>query len=290
MKNYMPASSGQIAQRLSEINTASPELEDIIQIYSSILPLLRDADLLVAPIVITEDDVRQKLESGLPLLQDMAIEFDFSSMAGLMASLINSVGNKDGPVAASIIRVAMEEGRLNPLDVASLAVAGDKDKLMNYGRQQALDPELLWTLSQFALKPVYFAIRRQTSHLIENINWDRGACPICGALAVLGEMRDNNQAKYLRCGRCGAAWRTSRLQCHLCQNEDHRTLGILYNNEKPGNTRLEVCEKCKGYLKVIPTFSPFPPEMIAVEDLATLNLDYAAQRAGYNGSSSLVST
>jgi FdhE protein len=45
--------------------------------------------------------------------------------------------------------------------------------------------------------------------------------------------------------------------------------------------RVEVCDSCSGYLKVIATFDPTPPEMLAVADLATLHLDYIAQERGY---------
>ncbi len=45
--------------------------------------------------------------------------------------------------------------------------------------------------------------------------------------------------------------------------------------------RAEVCNKCQGYLKVIAAFTPTPPGMLLVEDLATLHLDYIAQERGY---------
>lgn len=48
--------------------------------------------------------------------------------------------------------------------------------------------------------------------------------------------------------------------------------------------RIEVCEKCCGYLKVVVSFSPLPPEMLFVEDLATVQLDYIAQWRGYASS------
>jgi hypothetical protein len=37
----------------------------------------------------------------------------------------------------------------------------------------------------------------------------------------------------------------------------------------------------EGYLKVIAAFTPTPPEMLPVEDLATLHLDYIAQKPSY---------
>ena len=44
--------------------------------------------------------------------------------------------------------------------------------------------------------------------------------------------------------------------------------------------RVEVCDLCHGYIKVISAYSPTLPEMLAIEDLATLHLDYIAQANG----------
>jgi formate dehydrogenase maturation protein FdhE len=45
--------------------------------------------------------------------------------------------------------------------------------------------------------------------------------------------------------------------------------------------RIEACDKCKSYLKVISSFAPTPADMLAIEDLATLSLDYIAEERGY---------
>jgi formate dehydrogenase accessory protein FdhE len=280
-KKAGPASSDPIARRLAEIDREAPELGKIVWTYGAILPLLRDADLHVGKVNLTQEQTRKKLEAGLPLLHDIEIEFDLQSMADLLVAIIHALGSNEGQVTASGIRAALEEGRLDALNLASLAAAGEKDKIKEAAIAEKLDPDLLWTLAQFTLKPAYQAIRRQVAHLVEDADWSSGSCPVCGAAATLGELRDNNLEKHLRCGRCGADWQTSRLQCHVCENEDHRTLGFLYTEDEPGNVRVDVCDHCKGYLKVINTFSPIDPEMVVAEDLATLYLDYAAQKSGY---------
>jgi formate dehydrogenase maturation protein FdhE len=279
-----------IAQRLSEISVKSPELEDIVRIYGAILPVLHKADIQFAPVALSQDQARKNLEAGHPLLYDANIEFDLYDVAGLIGALIDAAAENGGSLSASTMKTAIRDGGMDVLDIASLAIAEDKEKIMNTATSQALDPELLWTLTQFALKPAFFAARKQLSHLAKAMDWDRGICPVCGAVAILGELRDNHLAKYLRCGRCGADWRINRLQCHLCRNVDHHTMKILYEDNKPGSVRLDVCDKCKGYLKVITSFSPIAPEMISVEDLATLTFDYSAQRAGYSSSPPLPST
>ena len=37
---------------------------------------------------------------------------------------------------------------------------------------------------------------------------------------------------------------------------------------------VEVCDKCKGYLKVIVSFTPAPADRLPIEDLTTLHLDW----------------
>ena len=66
-----------------------------------------------------------------------------------------------------------------------------------------------------------------------------------------------------------------------CGNEDQKTLGCLYQENRLEQKRVEVCERCKGYLKVIPAFAPTAVELLVVEDLETLPLDYIAQERGY---------
>ena len=76
-------------------------------------------------------------------------------------------------------------------------------------------------------------------------------------------------------------WLLRRLQCAHCGNEEHRTLRFLYAEDQQGTRRVEVCDSCLGYLKVTASFSPALPEMVVVEDLATLHPDYIAQKHGY---------
>jgi formate dehydrogenase accessory protein FdhE len=281
LKNIESVSYDPIAKRLARIYKEAPELGDVVRTYGVLLPLLRDADLNVVPISLRQEQAQEKLEAGIPILHDIEIGFDLQAMADLLVSLIYTIERNGGPDAVSIIRVAIEEERLNIFNVAFLAAASKKDKIVETAIAENLDPEFLWTLTQLALKPVYYAVRGQVAHLVEGIDWDRGVCPVCGASATLGELQGNNQAKHLRCGRCGADWKASRLQCHLCENDDHHTLGFLYTDDKPGNVRVDICDHCKGYLKVITAFSPTAPELVTLEDLATLHLDYAAQRSGY---------
>ncbi|HSL92573.1 MAG TPA: formate dehydrogenase accessory protein FdhE, partial [Candidatus Limnocylindrales bacterium] len=64
-------------------------------------------------------------------------------------------------------------------------------------------------------------------------------------------------------------------------NEDTASLGILYPDGRRDKIRVEVCEVCRGYLKVVSNFAPATPEELALEDLSTLYLDCYARGQGY---------
>jgi len=277
-----------IVQRLRALVQDSPDLKDAAHLYEAILPLLRDANLHVETISITPEQAHSKMEMGLPLLHDLALELDGQAVCELMLRLAHAVEtvceNNDElfrAEAARRIRLALEKDKLKVNDLLPYIASGKSDVLKSAAQSLQLDPDLVWALAQNALKPALHACCRQLTPLAEGISWHKGYCFICGTGAIVGELQKNTQVKHLRCGQCGADWLFRRLQCMYCGNEDHNTLGLLYMEGQHEKMRMEVCDSCNGYLKVIAAFSPTPPEMLPVEDLATLHLDYIAQERGY---------
>jgi FdhE protein len=183
--------------------------------------------------------------------------------------------------AARRIRTALEENTLEAGALLSHVAAGDKEAVASVSKNLGLDPGLTLTLAQNALKPALRAWCRQLTPLSRGIPWHKSNCFMCGAAATLAELQENDQVKHLRCGSCGADWQVRRLQCIYCGNEDHRTLPRLFEEKDIERVHLEACDKCKGYLKVIAAFTPALVEMLAIEDLATLHLDYIAKERGY---------
>ena len=272
---------------LAQESAGLPDMGKAIQIYGAIIPILMDADLDVGQIPLQFEQARTKLEAGQPLLQGLELELDIEAardLIMLLSAALNKIGDQvDLSLSDSAhrIRSAISEDRLDIGYLLSHAVGSDRGAVTSAAQALQLDGNLLWMLAQNALKPALRAWCRQLAPLAEGIQWDKGFCFVCGAGASLGELRDDNQARHLRCGQCGSDWRVGRLQCIYCGNEDHNTLSFLQPEGNPNNARAEVCGKCNGYLKVITAFAPTASEMLAVEDLATLHLDYIAQEKGF---------
>jgi FdhE protein len=111
--------------------------------------------------------------------------------------------------------------------------------------------------------------------------WHRGYCPICGAWPLLDELRGVELARYSRCSGCGAGWRTQRLACPYCGNDDYRSLQSLAV-EGEQRFRIAVCDRCHGYVKVANAFDPAPSALLALDDVASMHLDVAAIERGYH--------
>jgi FdhE protein len=270
-----------VVKRLREIGQESPDLQEAVLVYEAILPLLRDADLHVAQICMTPEEARRKMEEGRPLLYGLELEIELQEVRALMFQLARSLERSIRTSNACHIRMALEQDRLDVGRLLLRITACESDGVESAEQSLGLDPGLLRTLAESALKPAFRAWRQQLTLMAEGTPWNRGTCYVCGARPTFGELRENNLVRHLRCGRCGADWQFRRLQCLYCGNEDHRTLGFLYTEGRLEKNRVEVCEKCRGYLKVITTFSPTLPELLPVEDLSTLHLDYVAQGHGY---------
>jgi FdhE protein len=276
-----------IIRRLSELEQGSPDLRDAAQLYKAILPLLRDTDLHVKAVSHGPDQVREKMEQDLPVLDGIELELEEQAVCNLMARLAGAVeksraGNPHRAEDARRVKEAVENKNLDIPSLLPYVAAGERGPVRSAAISLQLDPDLVWILAQNALKPALREWCRQLALPADDIKWDKGICFVCGASATLAELQGNNQAKHLRCGQCGADWPFRRLQCMYCGNEDHNTIGCLYMESQREKMHVEVCDKCHGYLKVIAAYSPTPAEMLPVEDLATLHLDFIAQERGYN--------
>jgi len=309
MKSDQLITADPILQRLNSVANSYPDRRVAARLYGAILPLVSDMVIHDAPLSLDQTKIKNCLESGVPVLAELDLVVDSQELVELFLQLTCAVesmyANPDRKrrwkiwqhtpdvhesdehyecqalhAAAALIRRAHEDGLLDLGQILNFAVSGDYDSIVaNTGKLQ-LNTELLRTLARNALKPV---LRRCCGELIPftaGLSWDKGICFVCGARATLGELRDNNQIKYLRCGECGADWYFNRLQCLHCGNTDHATQQYLYSDDCE-SSRIDACDKCHGYLKVITTFAPTLPEMLAVEDLATLHLDFIAQNKGY---------
>lgn len=127
--------------------------------------------------------------------------------------------------------------------------------------------------------PMLHACRQAWTPLVP-ADWAEGYCPICGDWPALAKARGFDGQRRLRCGGCGEDWRTERLRCPFCGERDHERLSSPVSQGLERQT-VDVCDRCRHYLKAFAAQTPIRPEHVFLQDLATLALDVAALERGY---------
>ena len=171
-------------------------------------------------------------------------------------------------------------GGLDPLLLFESAVSQDVDRFHEVALVEKDYHGLLRGLASLIAMPMLQNCRRAWAEQVPT-DWAHGYCPICGGWPALAEMRGLDGARHLRCGCCGGDWRTEWLRCPFCREGDHEKLGSLMFTDKLERETIEVCDRCRGYVKTMTTHSAIRPEHVVLQDLATLVLDIAALERGY---------
>lgn len=110
-----------------------------------------------------------------------------------------------------------------------------------------------------------------------------GLCPCCGSLPVASVVHTGQYtgARYLHCSLCNTEWNLVRVQCSTCNQSEKVSYRVLEDeNGQHDGVRVEVCDDCHSYLKVVHRDKEATADPVA-DDLATLALDILVDEAGY---------
>jgi FdhE protein len=210
--------------------------------------------------------------TGVPLLGQAAIRLDLTLLEALVSKLERCVA--DAAQAQAYTRRAA-------LTVFESALEGDHGALLRLAGELGLDAQPF--AARAALVPVPFlhaCMARWTPRVPES--WSEGYCPICGAWPAFAELRGIERTRHLRCGRCGSGWQTSCLLCPYCATRYHDALQSLVVEESAPPSTIEVCKRCRGYVKAFSMLRASAPAAVMLRDLSTAELDFSAVERGYH--------
>jgi FdhE protein len=229
------------------------------------------------------DQIRARLHSGIPLLRGESLAVDVTAFGRRWQRICGALEAQQPDGAAAALTDAIRHGRLDPAGMVNMVLGGQPGVLPERASDLGLDPSLTATVLAYTLFPEFRAIEASLAPLRDGIDWGRGYCPTCGGWPMLGEFRGLEQARFLRCGLCAAAWEVARLLCPYCGNRNHEQLSSIHGEGEEARFRALVCDGCRGYVKMVSTLSALPPLHLLVTDAATLHLDLAAAERGYVG-------
>ncbi|MFQ6372659.1 formate dehydrogenase accessory protein FdhE [Shewanella sp. YIC-542] len=252
------------SQRLATLAEGSP-LAD----YLKLCQLLVSAQLTVASTA--PFGPAPELDMSVPVPLAAAHTLGNPYWLGLLQSLLSELLPQVPAQVAEVIRELMS------LSPAQLAAYGDSLRLGQLSEVPSQYSLFLWAaLSLYWAHWAPMVIARMDVAAVKQTT----LCPVCGSHPVASVIREEPREglRYLHCSLCETQWHYVRAQCTNC--DDAKQLSLWALDDHKANIRIESCDNCHGYTKML--FVAKDPRMeVVADDLASLGLDGQLSEQGY---------
>jgi len=274
-------------QTIENYKATNPYYTDILDILAEILIRREEYRQNTKSSIFTVDEkiIAQKMKGGLPLIDFPGGKFDLTRPQAYFNSLL-VIAERKMPENAKIIMEIIQDNSWDWEKMVRASFfrsegeeAGQEEKV-NEETEENLD--LIDLFLEESLRPELEHIAEKYGELIAESGWTEGYCPICGKEPKIGEMRAEEEGKrYLFCHQCGYKWHFRRIKCPFCNNEEQHSLAY-FSVEGEERYRVDVCNKCRRYIKIVDLPKAGEEINLDIEDVATLHLDMLAYEEGYN--------
>jgi FdhE protein len=285
----MPQLRDRLDGRLDELSRERPDLERALGLQRTLLS--RQLDLVevirsggLPGLIFPGKYVAAKLKRAIPVLHGEPIPLPAQIFALSAREFCEHLATGGAGEAAAAVGRALDGRVLDATALLSACFGRDQRRVRFMASQAGVSPDLAWLVAELALAPFAYLLQQRAlpsengAITIAVASWDRGFCPACGSWPAVIE--GTRGAHRLRCSFCAAGWQLSSYRCVYCGNDRDSFVTAAPDAEQPAR-RLQLCGECGGYAKVLDTNQPIEFPLIAVEDLASMDLDMVAIERKY---------
>ena len=285
----MAVTLGRSLKTIEDYKAVNPHYTDLLDILADILILREEyrQNMKDSIFHVEENLITQKMEGGLPLIDFMGKEYDLSRPKQYFNSLISIVEKRMPEEAQNIISIIKNKQYDWEKMIRAYFDRSDEESEaategLASGSEARENLDLIDLFTEESLRPELESVAEKYGEIIARFNWTEGYCPICGKEPKIGEIREEEEGKrYLFCNQCGFKWYFHRIKCPFCGNDEQHSLAY-FAVEGEEHHRVDVCNKCRRYIKIIELPKSSEEPNLDVEDIATLHLDMIAYDEGYN--------
>ena len=244
------------------------------------------------PVTLSAESILAKWARGLPALRNEVIPIS-DALKEVLPELCNALAECGAGDSAVHIRDAIVAKAIDADSLLSVSLARNQKAIRSSALHMGFSPALVWLIGELGSAPLAHnlsaGLKASTTKPAGGdvrsadlqgglLDWNRGYCPFCGSWPAFIEAQDDAHA--LRCSYCALAWSLQSHRCVYCGNTGENFVAAALDATQP-QRRVELCRQCSGYTKVVDVREPTPFPLLAIEDLATLQLDQGAMDRGY---------
>ncbi|SDZ30037.1 FdhE protein [Evansella caseinilytica] len=148
----------------------------------------------------------------------------------------------------------------------------------DFAAKKGIEPWLPHFLAEQALRPFMHFLGKVCQPFIDEMDV-MGICPCCGEPPRIAKLKGDHPSVFC-CPRCETEWQQKRHACAHC-GDDHPDNLFYIAIEEDETTYMEVCKRCRNYIKIVKEGSACQHKQAALIDLETIHLDFVAYEEGY---------
>jgi len=272
-----------IKKAVAAVKNERPAYKTLLDFYEGLFLAQEEIKrkIQLDPPEIAPDLVSIKRKEGFPLATPETFHIDADASQGLLRELCSLVPETNGLLLDACTRLidALDRDVLDISDIFQPVLSGNDERLTEVAEKAKVDKVPLIFLAYNAIRPSLCLYAEQLStYLADNKTWSKGYCPVCGTLPAVAILKDEGN-RFMVCGFCAHEWAVPRLFCPFCENQDQKQLRYFFSNDEKG-LRVDVCDRCKKYIKTIDVRELKRPLYPFLEHVASLHLDMLAQEKG----------
>lgn len=283
MAENLAQTSDQIKQAVKLILKLRPVYTTILEFYEKIFTAQENAKahLVIEPVTISKELLALKARDKFPLISMSEFAIDHQASKELFAIICRISEQSGGQLSDSAGKLStlMNTDQIDLKKLVSALLNNDDACFETISNQFGLDKQVLAFITYNSIKPSLCTCSEQlSSYLDKEIEWGKGYCPICGNVPVISMFQGEGE-RFLYCGFCWHKWQAKRIYCPYCDNRDTESLQYFFSEDEK-EYRVDICDKCKKYIKTVDVRKTeriiYPP----LEQVATLHLDIKAKETG----------
>ena len=274
----MPKMLNESLKTIEDYKTTSPHYVELLDILSDILILREEYRKNMADVFASVDEglIAAKMAGGLPLIDFSSGHFDLTEHKQYFLALLD-IAEKRSPGETIELTEKINRGDFDYENLVLSSFYMQDDEQPEEMEEDYFD--LIELFLEESLRPSLEIVAQKFADVIARAGWTEGYCPICGKEPKIGQIR-GEEGRYLFCNQCGFEWHFLRIKCPFCSNEEQQSLAY-FTVEGDEQYRVDVCNECKRYIKIVDFRESKREPNLDVEDIATLHLDILANEEGY---------
>ena len=225
--------------------------------------------------------VAEKWHRGVPALRNARVPVP-GSLMDVLPSFCGALAEGGAGDSARHIGDALVRGDIDAGSMLGVSLARNRKAMRTSALHMGFSPDLIWLIGELGSSPLAHHLQVQLKPPdgvgTGDTEWDRGYCPICGSWPAFIEALEGTRT--LRCSYCALGWVLRSRRCIYCANAGDNFV-VAAPDAGEGSRRVDLCGRCGHYTKVIDVTEATPFPLVAIEDMASMDLDHGAMAREY---------